>query len=106
MKNNYKLPPKMEFSHSYPRPSKNKELLKRYTKLKKGSQTKCTWGNSFWLQNPPSPESQGTCINTTIGIANSCGVTGYHMVSYDYHLNRQTKEEKKKLLSNSEGRRM
>jgi len=27
------------------------------------------------------------------------------MVSYDYRLNRQTKEEKKTLLSNSEGRR-
>lgn len=62
-------------------------------------------GKFFWLQNTPSPRCQGTCINTKSGIANSCGVIGYHMISYDYHLNRQTKEEKMTLLSNSEGRR-
>lgn len=71
---------------------------------KKNQKTMVGKLKSFWLQNTPSPKSQGICMSTRIEIANICGVTGYHLASYDYHLNRQTKE--KKLLSNSEGRRV
>jgi len=38
---------------------------------------------SFWLQNTPSPKSQEMCITAKTEIANSCGVTGNHMASYD-----------------------